>query len=107
MYPTMVELKAENLLLPKEDKDGMRMLLKHVAANCTDCNFEEIISKLTTVAQEQKKEDFWFQCLKSLVDKDPTDKVCVMEGKGSICRLKTDFSASSHLLTRIQQTRFV
>ena len=44
-------------------------------------------------------EDFRFQCLKSLVDRDPMDKVCAMDGNRSIYRLKTsDFSALSSFL---------
>ena len=81
MYSTIVELKMENFLLPKEDRDGVWTLLKHVVANCTDSNFEAIVSKVTTVAKEQNKADFWFQCLKSLLEEDPADKVC--QGRGS------------------------
>ena len=104
MYSTIVELKAENFLLPKEDKDGMRTLLRHVVANYTDSNFEEIISKVTKVAQEQNKEDFWFQCLKSLVEEDPRDKVC---WEREWLYLKTEgfsFSAVSPFLKKEDQT---
>ena len=70
----------EHFLLPKEDKAGVRKLLEHVAANCTEENFEHIITKVTDVAKEQQKEEFWFECLKSLLDDDPVSQVG--SGKG-------------------------
>ena len=93
MYETIVELKMELFLLPREDEHGVKKLMRHVTANYLDSNFENIISNITTVSQEAGKEQWWFGCLQSTLGDDRMNKVglcsCVYV---SLMRLHTHFS---------------
>ncbi|XP_076442527.1 uncharacterized protein LOC143281281 [Babylonia areolata] len=74
MYDTIVELKMEHELLPQDDRQGTRTLLKQALQDCSSGTLESIVSKVTTVAREQSKEGFWFQSVKSLLEEEPTSQ---------------------------------
>ncbi|KAK7104847.1 hypothetical protein V1264_019502 [Littorina saxatilis] len=73
MYSEVIQVKLKIELFPKDDREGIRSLISHMAAHYTDWNYGQV-GIITEYAQQEGKEELWFECLKSCLEENLMDK---------------------------------